>query len=120
METRIKSAIKLTSDTTDYLDGRLRSIEKLLGDAADKARCEVEISRAAGKKQTSDHMWVAEILVKVPGRTPVIARNHAATVNASIDDVKEEIERQLRKLKTMNEARKKKGGTKLKKIVRGE
>ena len=85
----------MTADTSRYLDVRLAALEKLVNNEA--ARCEVEISRDAGKKQHSDYMWCAEIHIMLPGKNSVYATNTASSVNAAIDDVKEEVERQLRK-----------------------
>ena len=119
MEVRIKSE-KLMPETRDYLGGRLAAIEKLLGKAADLARCEVEITRAAGRKHSSDHMWCAEMHIMVPGYKTVYAQNHAQTVNAAIDDVKEEVERQIRKEKKASRRDTKKKGEAIKRMSRGD
>lgn len=117
MEVRIKSQ-HMTRETREYLDGRLAALEKLMGKDAAKARCEVEISRAAGRKKTSDHMWLAEIHVVAPGAEPLYAKNHAQTVNAAIDDVKEEIERQIRSARKAVRRDIKKKGSELKRLAR--
>ncbi len=119
MDIRVKADFKLTADTSDYLEARLRPLERHLGEKADNARCEVEITRAAGDKKSSDHMWRAEVHIIVPGEKSIFAQNHASSVNAAIDDVKEEVERQIRKVKKTGHTVQKKMGTKVKRMLRG-
>ncbi len=97
MDIRIKAKdYELTPETRSYLDGRLMALEKFLGDDAALARCEVELGRAGGGQRHGANMWFAEIHIIQPGGVRVYARNSAESVNAAIDDVKEEVERQLR------------------------
>ena len=119
MDIRTKATkFAMTSETEEYLEARLRPLERLLGEKSDTARCEVEISRAGGDRQQSDHMWCAEIHILVPGAKSVYAKNHAVSVNAAIDDVKEEVERQIRKQKKTGRAIRKKVGIKVKRMLR--
>lgn len=107
----------MTAEDTRYLDARIEAIQKLIARKADVTRCEVDISRAAGKKHHSDYMWHIEMRVMVPGTEPVYAENHAGSVSVAIDDAKEEIERQLRKKKTRKRQALKKGGAKAKDML---
>ncbi len=103
MNIRIKTTdYELTSETQSYLDDRVASLEKFLGDKANVARCEIELGRAAGGQRHGANMWFAEIRILSPGSAAVYARNNASTVNAAIDDVKEEVERQLRRGKKLH------------------
>ena len=103
MDIRIKATdFELTSDTRKYLDDRVASLEKFLGDNSHVARCEVELGLAAGGQRHGANMWFAEIRILVPGSDAVCARNKSSTVNAAIDDVKEEVERQLRRGKKLH------------------
>ncbi|MSU73745.1 ribosome-associated translation inhibitor RaiA [Candidatus Kaiserbacteria bacterium] len=103
MDIRIKTTdYELTSETRSYLDDRIASLEKFLGENANVARCEVELGRAAGGQRHGANMWFAEIRILSPGSAAVYARNNASSVNAAIDDVKEEIERQLRREKKLH------------------
>ncbi len=116
---KAKKQVALTTAIQKYLDTRLRSLERLLGSHAELARCEVELGRAAGKKHQSDHMWFAEVHIKAPGGISAYAKNHAASVNAAIDDVKEEVERQLRTAKKVRVTKRKKQGREAKHALRG-
>ena len=100
MNIRIKATdYQMTPDTEAYLGERLKTLEKLLGETAELARCEVEIGRDAGRPRHGAHLYFAEIRIAPPGESPVYARNNSESVNGAIDDVKEEVERQLRKNK---------------------
>ncbi len=102
MDIRIKTDdFQMTPDVQATLDKALASIEKILSNDTGTARCEVELGRASGRHK-SDYMWFAEVRIISPGGTPVYARNNASTVNAAIDDVKEEVERQLRRGKKLH------------------
>ncbi|MDO8514802.1 MAG: HPF/RaiA family ribosome-associated protein [bacterium] len=103
MDIRIKAANhELAQETRNYLDERLASLEKFLGDDTSLVRCEVELGRDAGRPRHGANMWFAEIHIIEPGSARVYARNNAASVNAAIDDVKEEVERQLRQNKKLH------------------
>ncbi len=100
MNIRIKSTdYQMTPETEDYLAQRLNTLEKFIGETAELARCEVEIGRDAGRPRHGANIWFAEIRIISPGEEAVYARNNSESVNGAIDDVKEEVERQLRKKK---------------------
>ncbi len=103
MDVRIKATdYEITLEVSVYLDERLAALEKFLtGDIA-LARFEVELGRAAGRPRHGANIWFAEIHVIQPGMTRVHARNNAQSINAAIDDVKEEVERQLRSEKKLH------------------
>lgn len=122
MDVRIKTkGHVMTPATSRYLENRLRSLEKLLGGEADTARCEVEIGRGSGKR-SSDYMWYVEIhiIASGKGKKSAYATNNAPTVNAAIDDAKEEVERQIRKIKLVRNDAVRKGGALAKKRMRGD
>ncbi|MEK9154005.1 MAG: HPF/RaiA family ribosome-associated protein [Patescibacteria group bacterium] len=98
MDIRIKATdYEMTPETQDYLDHRINSLAKLLTGFEDVARIEVEIGRDAGRPRHGANIWFAEMQVIVPGQDRVYARNNSESVNGAIDDVKEEVERQLRR-----------------------
>jgi ribosomal subunit interface protein len=119
MNTRIKSTdYQITPEVSDYLDTRLLTLEKLLGTDADLARCEVEVGRDAGNQRHGEHMWFAEITIKAPGGLRARASNRASSINAAIDDVKEEVERQLRREKQAHIRILRKSGAAIKNLIR--
>ncbi len=98
MDIRIKSTeYHMTPETSAYLDDRIAALEKFMGSESETARCEVEIGRDAGRPRHGANIWFAEMRVITPGTVAVYARNNSESINGAIDDVKEEVERQLRR-----------------------
>lgn len=98
MDIRIKATdYEMTSEASAYLDERTAAIEKMLGGDAHAARLEVELGRAAGRPRHGDHLYFAEMHLRYPGGGEVRATNNEPTINAAIDNAKEELLRQLRK-----------------------
>ncbi|MBI4088186.1 HPF/RaiA family ribosome-associated protein [Candidatus Kaiserbacteria bacterium] len=119
MDIRIKSTnYEITPEVETYLSGRIATLTKLLADKEDVARCEAEIGRDAGRPRHGANIWFAEIRILVPGEEAVYARNNSESVNGAIDDVKEEVERQLRKLKRANMDFLRRSGAALKRLMR--
>lgn len=119
MNTRIKSTdYKITPETRKYLDVRLVALEKLLGKDAELARCDVEVGRDTGHRRHGEHVWFAEITLVVPGGVHARATNRGSTINEAIDDVKEEVERQLRKAKKSKITRTREGGARAKRFLK--
>ncbi len=103
MEIRIKATdYEITSEVSAYLDERIAALEKFLSGDSEITRCEVEIGRDAGGSRHGANMWFAEIRVLQPGMRQVYARNNAESINEAINDVKEEVERQLRQEKKLH------------------
>ena len=119
MDVRIKATnYELTTEVSDYLDERITSLEKFLGNHADLARCEVELGRDAGRPRHGANIWFAEITIIIPGRDRVYARNNSESVNGAIDDVKEEVEQKLLRERKLHRRIYRKGGAMLKNIMK--
>ncbi len=109
---------ELTGAVRKYLEIRTRALEKLLGPDAAISRCEVELGRAAGKQRHGEHLYFAEFLIRAPRRKPVRAVNHESTINAAIDNAKDEAMRQLRKQKTVEKTKTKRIGAHVKQTLK--
>lgn len=117
MDLRIKTSdYDMPREVADYLDEKIDSIQKLLADDADTARCEVELSRAVGRPQQGD-IWRAEIIVHREGQRHVASAT-GESVNAAIDIAKDEILQQLRKAKGKHLALARRMGMHMKRWVR--
>jgi len=117
MDIRIKTTdYELTSEASAYLDDRVATVEKLVGDD-EAARCEIELGRNAGHSRQSDDQWFAELNVITKGER-FRAVTHAASVNAAIDECKDEIVRQIRKHQQLHRRILRKGGSIIKDILR--
>lgn len=108
----------MTPEVEKYLDERIAHIEKLLGDEASAARCEVELGRAAGRPRHGANIWFAEVQIIYSGGVRIRATNNAESINGAIDDVKKEVERQLLKTKRLNRRAIHKGGAIAKRMLR--
>lgn len=91
------TGIELSPDITDYVEKRLGSIFKFENLNDPSSRCEVEVGRTTRHHQTGD-IYYAEVNLHIPGES-LRATAEAATVNAAVDAVKDEIQRELRQLK---------------------
>jgi ribosomal subunit interface protein len=119
MDIRTKTTnYEMTADASAYLDERIAAIERMLGEDAHAARLEVEIARDGGDRHHSDHMWKVEFLVQYPGSQRIRASNRAQSVNAAIDDAKEEIVRQLRGERQAHRRIMRKTGAAIKRFLR--
>lgn len=119
MDVRIKATdYQITPQVADYLNQRVASLEKLLAGYEDVARVEVELGRDAGRPRHGKNIWFAEMHVIVPGGERVYARNNSESVNGAIDDVKEEVERQLRRERKLHIRLYRKGGALAKRLMR--
>lgn len=102
MNIRVKATnYELTPETSEYLDDRIATLEKLLGSDAEVSRCEVEVGRDAGGQRHGDHMYFAEFHILYPGGS-ARSTNRSESVNGAIDDAKEEVARQLRRARKMH------------------
>ena len=121
MDTRTKAeGFPKTPAMEQYLQDRLAHIEKLLGDAAENTRCEVELSRDAGRPRHGANIWCAEIQIIRPGHPTVRATNNSESLNGAIDDAKAEVERQLRAEKSARKSDERKKGSEAKELLREE
>jgi ribosomal subunit interface protein len=120
MDIRIKATnYEITPEVSAYLDEKLvLVVEKMLGAEADTSRLEVEIARAAGNQRHGEHVWKVEVNLSTPGGPTVRATNHAENVNTAIDDVKEEVLRQLRTEKQVHRRILRRGGAAIKRLMR--
>ena len=119
MDVRIKTTdYQIPRDVSAYLQQRIDSLEKLLAGEEDVARIEVEVGRDAGRPRHGANIWFAEMQILVPGRERVYARNNSESVNGAIDDVKEEVERQLRRERKLHIRLLRSGGALAKRLMR--
>ena len=119
MDIRIKSTdYSITPDVAAYLDGRIAALEKMIGQDAHRMRMEVELGRDAGRPRHGANIWFAEIQIIAPGAPVIRATNRSESINGAIDDVKEEVERQLRQEKKLHIRVLRKSGAMLKRMMR--
>lgn len=116
METRTKlTDYQITPEVQSYLDERLAVIEKLADERDAAARADVELGRDTGHK--SGDVYFAEINIHAGGD---IVRSSARgeSVNAAIDEAKDEILKQIRTRKQLHRRFLRKSGDALKRFMR--
>lgn len=119
MDIRIKATdYELTPETRKYLDERIAHVEKILGDDAHNARLEIELGRAAGRPRHGANIWFAEIQILYGSGNKIRATNNSESINGAIDDVRNEVERQLVKEKGLHKRLLHKGGEAVKRLLR--
>jgi ribosomal subunit interface protein len=120
MDIRIKATnFEIKESVSSYLDERIATIERHLGDEAEKARLEVEVGRDAGHSQRGEN-WFAELQLRVPGGNYARVVSEAETVQAAIDEAKDEMLRKLRTTKREHTGFLRRSGAALKRMLRME
>ena len=117
MDIRIKTTdFSLTADLSHYLDEKLASIAKLLGEHETTARCEVELGRAVGHSHQGN-VWRAHMTLTYSTES-LSAEAVAESMNAAIDQVKDEMLKRVRRTKDRRFALMRRAGARLKKWTR--
>lgn len=97
MNTAIKTTnAELTTELSNYVDEKVRSFDRFVR-GNQEAIAEVELRKETGMGHTGDICY-AEINVTIDGHLYRATAN-AATFQAALDDVKDEMLRELRKTK---------------------
>ncbi len=120
MDIRVKSTdFEMTPSTSEYLDDRLATIEKMMGSDAAVTRCEVELGRDAGRPRHGANIYFAEFTIFYPGGS-VRATNRSESINGAIDDAREEVLRQLRRERKLHIRMWRRGGAIAKRLIRSQ
>lgn len=110
------TSINLTPDVTAYLDKKLDVISKFVTE--EDAVCGVELSRSTHHNRGD--VFSAEITIEIPGREGVFrAEANGETIESAIDGAQEEILSELRRQKRKYLHLLRRGGQRLKDMVRG-
>lgn len=117
MKQKIKATnITLTPEISEYLNKRLLGIEKLLSPNDGSVFMEVELGKTTAHHQTGN-IFRAEVNLQVSGKL-LRAVSEKDDLNTAIDEVREEITRELRSLKGKRFSLLKRGGQRIKNFLR--
>jgi ribosomal subunit interface protein len=117
MKLNIKATnIALTPEISDYLDKRLQGIEKFLPEDQESFTVNVELGKTTEHHQTGD-IFRAEITIYIGGRN-FRAVSENIDLYSAIDDMKDEIGRGLSSNKEKKISLLRRGGQRLKSIIR--
>ncbi len=106
----------MTPEVSKYLDDKLVTLEKFINKDDGSVKCDVEIGRTT-EHHKSGKVFRAEINISI-GKKMLRAESEEASINAAIDNVKDEISRRLNRKKGRSFALLKRGGGKIKKMLR--
>ncbi len=109
----------MREETQIYLDERIATIERHLGEEAKNARFEVELGRDVGHSQRGE-VYFTEFQLRIPGGNYARVVSQAETLHAAIDEAKDEILRKLRTSKREHSGFIRKSGAALKRMLRME
>lgn len=117
MNINIKTTtISLTPAISDYVEKRLRPMESfLLGDST--AQCDIELAKTTNHHRQGD-IFKAEIHIVGQGMN-IYSTAEKEDLYVAIDVVKDEIMRKLISTKDKKQSLIRKGGTKVKNIIKG-
>lgn len=108
--------IELTDDLASYLQERLDSCDKFVPDDV-AVICEVELARTT-EHHKQGNIYYAEVNLEVDG-TPYRATATAESLHEAIDEVKDDLQRELRRDKDKQHTLLRKGGLAVKNMMRG-
>jgi ribosomal subunit interface protein len=108
--------VDLTDELIAYAHKRLSTCEKFLGTASETALCDVELAKPL--QQNSGAVFYAEANLEANG-TLHRATAKAETLEAAIDMIKHELQKELRRAKEKQQTSVQRGGAKAKKVLQG-
>lgn len=109
--------IKITAEISGYLDKRLEGVRKFLPKEGDSFMADVELGKTTNHHQTGD-IFRAEITVHTGGRS-FRAVSEQNNLYGAIDNMRDEITRELGSYKEKRISLIRRGGQKIKNILRG-
>ncbi len=118
MKIRIKATnIELTPAIKTYVESKIRDLEKPLKYLNKNVlKADVEIGKIT-KQQRKGRVFRAEINLSMPGKL-LRAESVQWDLRVAIDEIKQDMEREIRKYKGKQEAKYKRGARKAKKKIR--
>lgn len=111
--------VDVTDTIWDYVEDRLSSLGKVLRLDDPLVRISVELGRTTNHHKTDEAAYRAEVQVTAPGAT-YFAEAHSVDLYVAIDDVRDEIMRQVRDGKGKSRSMIRRGGAMIKKLLRLE
>ncbi len=107
----------LTAGLREYVEKKLKPLDKLIGGDADKAMVRVEIGRTTNHHKKGE-VYRAEIKISM-GKANLYADASDEDIYAAIDAAKDEVLSELKSFKTKTSDKKKTGGRTVKKMIKG-
>lgn len=106
----------ITPGIETYVSKKTNSLSKFLDDS-DSVLCEVELGKSVGN-QKSGKIFKAEINLSTPGKNQFYAVAEADDLYAAIDEVRDEIEREIVSKKTKRATLFRRGAARVKALIK--
>lgn len=118
MQINIKGTnIELTDSLRDYLDKKLEGLEEFTDSNKEEAIAQVELAKTTNHHRSGD-IFRAELNIRVHGKQ-LRAVSETEDLHSSIDKVKDEIFREVKKHKDKRRSLIRRGGHRVKNMMRG-
>lgn len=118
MNINIKATgFELTPAISDYIDKKITTVEKYLGEDVEAVVVAVEVGKIT-KRHKSGEVFKAEVHISGGGHDFYVSVEEE-DLYAAIDKVKDDITREIRRTKGKEEALAKKGGALVKNMMKG-
>lgn len=111
------TGIVLTEPIRDYAEKRIMTVSRLLGENSDSAIVEVELSQTT-KHHKAGNIFKTEITVRSSGRRFRVVSTKE-DLYASIDDAKEQLEREIVTKKERSQTLFRRGAQQIKGVLKG-
>lgn len=108
--------LELTSQVRDYLQQRLEDIDKFLANVGGTQEAEIELAKTTDHHQQG-RIYKAEIMISLKGEL-LRAESKKENIYQAIDDVKDDITREIKKYKEKKSTQSRKKARLFKKIMR--
>jgi len=109
--------MEITGEIKDYLYKKLAHIEKFINPADESVLCEVELGKISNHHNKGD-VFKTEINLHIAGKN-LRAVSEMDDLFASIDIAKDEMVRELQSNKDKKVSMMRRGGTKIKNLIKG-
>jgi len=117
MNINIKNTnLELTPAIADYLNKRLEDVSRLVDVVDSGAHCQVEIGKTTNHHKTGD-IFRAELNIRLKGEVVYVVED-SADLYASIDTVKDEAIKKIKRFKSKRQTLYRKGKSVIKNILR--
>ncbi len=112
------TGFETTPSITDYVNRKISTLEKFFGDKADSVLVRVEVGKTTDHHKHGD-VFRAEVHISGLRGQDIYVAEETADLYASIDKVRDEAERRLTHAKDRKMSLMRRGGARIKNMIRG-
>lgn len=118
MKINIKATnIELSESLKDHLESKMEGLDKMVDSETAEATAQVELGRTTNHHRSGD-IYRAEINIMTEGKY-LRAESEKEDLYGAIDEMRDEIFREVKRYKNKQRSRLRKGGQRIKNMMRG-